>query len=70
MGVPPSIVVSDDEVARIRQERAKAAQAAQQAEMAATMAPAAKAGAEAARLMSEADMGPSGSGLLQQVGMI
>ena len=70
VGVPPSIVVSDDEVARIRQERAKAAQAAQQAEMAATMAPAAKAGAEAARLMSEADMGPSGSGLLQQVGMI
>ena len=38
--------------------------------MAATMAQVAKAGAEAARLMSEADMGPSGSGLLQQVGMI
>lgn len=70
VGAPPSIIVSDDEVAKIREERAKQQQAAQNAEMAATMAPAAKAGADAARVLTEADMGPSGSGLLQQLGMV
>ena len=70
VGAPPSIIVPDDEVAKMREQRAQQQQAAQNAEMAASMAPAAKAGAEAARLMSDADMGPSGSGLLQQIGMI
>ena len=70
LGVPPSIVVPDDEVAKTRQGRAQQAQQVQNAEMAATVAPAAKQGAEAARLLSEADMGPTGSSLLQQIGMV
>ena len=70
LGVPPSIVVPDDEVAKTRQGRAQQAQQVQNAEMAATVAPAVKQGAEAARLLSEVDTGPTGSSLLQQIGMV
>ena len=69
LGVPPSLVVPDDEVKAIRENRARQQQAAQQAEMAATMAPAAKAGAEAATLLSGAADAPGGAGLLQRLGI-
>lgn len=69
LGVPPSIVVPDDEVAEIRQRRAQQMEAAQNAEMAATMAPAAKQGAEAAAVMADAADAPGGTGLLQRLGI-
>lgn len=69
LGVPPSLVVPDDEVKAIRDNRARQQQQAQQAEMAATMAPAAKAGAEAATLLSGAADAPGGAGLLQRLGI-
>jgi len=69
LGVPPSIIVPDDEVKKVRADRAKQQQAAQNAEMAATMAPAAKAGAEAATLLSGADDRAGGAGLLQKLGI-
>ena len=55
IGVPPTVVVSDDEVLKVRQRRAEQAQAQQVAAMA---APAADA-AQAAKTMSEANLGPN-----------
>ena len=69
IGMPPSIIRSDDDVAAMRADRAKQQQAAQAAEMAATVAPAMKQGAEAAQLMAETDSGPGGSSLLQRIGL-
>ncbi|MGL4196537.1 MAG: portal protein, partial [Allorhizobium sp.] len=46
LGVDPSILVSDENVGKVREGRAQQQAQAQQAEMMATMAPAAKAGAE------------------------
>jgi len=69
IGVPPAIIVSDDEVAETRQARAQAQQAQEGAAMAAQMAPAAKQGAEAARLLSETDAS-NGSNLLEQLGIV
>lgn len=68
IGSPPSVIRTDEDVAKDRQSRQQQAQQAQQMEAAATMAPAAKAGAEAARLMAETDQG-QGAGLLQQLGL-
>lgn len=69
VGSPPSIIVADDKVKAIRESRAQAQRAAQQAEMAAQMAPAAKAGAEAAALLAGTPTGPTGQGLLTQLGI-
>jgi hypothetical protein len=69
VGSPPSIIVADDKVKAIREAREQQRKAAQQAEMAATMAPAAKAGAEAAALLSQTRDAPSGGALLSQLGL-
>jgi len=69
IGVPPSIVNSDDEVAKMRADRARRQAAAENAEMAATVAPAAKAGADAAAVLAGAQNNASGQGLLQQLGI-
>lgn len=63
-GSPASIIRSDDEVAKIRAARANQQQAAQ----AVQMAPAAKDGAMAARLLSEADVGNGKSALQRLLG--
>lgn len=68
LGAPPSIIVSDDRVEKIRADRQAAAQQAAQMEQAAQMAPVVKQGADAARVLSEADAGGNGS-LLQQLGI-
>lgn len=69
IGVPPSIVVPDDEVAKIRAARAQKQQAAENAAMAAQMAPAAKQGAEAASVLADTQNNASGGALLQQLGI-
>ena len=68
LGAPPSMIVPDDKVQKSRKDRASQQQAMANAEMANKVAPAVTAGADAARLMSEADMG-GGAGLLQQLGI-
>lgn len=69
LGVNPSIVVSDDDVAKLREARAQQQQAAQNAEMAAQVAPAVKQSAEAASVLSEATQQPGAGGLLQRLGL-
>lgn len=69
IGSPPSIIVPDDKVKEKRDDRARADQAKANAEMAKTVAPAVSAGADAARLMSEAGSAGGGAGLLQQLGI-
>lgn len=69
LGVPPSIVVPDEEVAKVRQARAKKQQAAENAEMMATVAPAAKQGADAAAVLAGAQNNPGGGELLQRLGI-
>lgn len=69
VGAPPSMIVSDDKVKAIRDGRAKQQQAMQNAQMASQAAPAIRAGADAARLMSEADQGAGGQSLLQRLGI-
>lgn len=69
IGSPPSIIVSDEKVKEKREGRAKAEQAQANAEMANKVAPAVSAGADAARLMSEAGASGGGAGLLQQLGI-
>jgi hypothetical protein len=69
IGVPPSIVVPDEEIAAIRERRMQRQQAAEQAEMAATVAPAAKQGADAAAVLADAQNNASGGALLQQIGL-
>lgn len=63
MGAPEDILRSEDDVEQIRQQRAEAQQQQAQMEQAAQMAPAAKEGAEAARLLSEVDTGGGGNAL-------
>lgn len=53
IGTPTGIIVPDDKVKEVREVRADAAKQEQQMAQAAQMAPAAKQGAEAARLLSE-----------------
>lgn len=69
LGVPPSVLVSDEKVKQIREGRAKQQQAAANAEMMAQVAPAAKAGADAAAVLAGAQENSSGQGLLQQIGI-
>lgn len=69
LGVPPSVVVPDDEVAQLRGARAQKQQMAENAEMAAKMAPAAKSGADAAAVLASAGENPNGAALLQQLGL-
>jgi len=69
LGVNPSIIVPDDEVAKIREGRAQKQAQAEGVAMAAEMAPAAKAGAEAASVLSGAMNNPGGSDLLRSLGL-
>lgn len=69
LGVSPGIVVSDDQVEKIRAQRAQQQAQVQQAEMAATMAPAAKAGAETLSIAADAMNNPGGGDLLAQLGI-
>lgn len=55
LGVPPSIVRSDDEVATLREQRRAAQEAAQRAEQAVQTTKAMQQGAQAAKVLSEAD---------------
>lgn len=55
LGVPPSIIVADEAVAQKRAAAQQQAQAMQAAEMAPQVAQAAKAGAEASQVLSQAD---------------
>lgn len=69
LGVPPSIVVSDDKVKAIREGRAQKQKQAEQAEMMATVAPAMESGANAASVLASAGQNPGGASLLQQIGI-
>lgn len=69
VGAPPSIVVSDEKVAEMRAERAQKQAAAENAAMAAEVAPAAKAGADAAAVLSEVSQQPGAGALLQRLGI-
>jgi len=69
LGVPPDILVSDDQAAGIREGRAKEMAAAKNAEMMATVAPAAESGANAAAVLAGAMGNPSGGSLLSQIGL-
>ncbi|OHV24938.1 phage tail protein [Rhizobium sp. RMa-01] len=69
IGAPPSLIRADDKVKELRASRAQQMQQAQSAEMAATMAPALNQGAQAAELLASANQNPSGSALLQQLGI-
>lgn len=69
LGVPPSIVVPDDEVAKTREARQKRQQMAENAEMMATAAPAVKQSADAAAVLASANNNPNGGALLQQLGI-
>jgi len=68
MGVPPRMIRSDDQVAALRQQRAQREQQAQAAMEANQMAATASQGAQAAKLLSEADTG-NGNLLTQLTGM-
>lgn len=69
IGVMPTIVRSDDEVAAMRAQRAEQQRAAQAAEMAATMAPAARQGAEAASILAGTDETGGPVDLLSRIGL-
>jgi len=69
LGVPPSIIVPDDKVEKIREARAKKQQQAEQAATMATVAPAIKDGADAASVLASAGQNPGGQALLQQIGI-
>lgn len=71
LGVPPGVVNSDDEVEDIRARRAQQEQAAQAAAQAESVTKSMQQGAQAAKVLSEAD-NPGGGGpaqLLNQVGL-
>ena len=70
VGVPPSIVVSDDKVAEIRKGRAQKQAMAENAAMASQVMPAVKDGADAAALLSQtAENNPGGGALLERLGI-
>lgn len=69
VGVVPTIIRSDDEVKKIREQRAAQQQAAASAEMASKMAPAMKQGAEAAQLLAETDDTGGPASLLSRIGI-
>lgn len=65
-GVPTRMVRTDDQVAKLREDRARQAAAQRAAEQAPAMASAAADGADAARLLSETDVG-GGQTMLQRL---
>lgn len=69
LGVNPSIVVPDDDVAKVRAARSQKQAQAEGVAMAAEAAPAAKAGAEAASVLSSAMNNPGGGDLLRTLGI-
>lgn len=64
IGVPPSLVRTDDEVAQLRQAQAEQAQTQQQMEAMATVA---KPTAEAAKILSETTVGAGGESVLDRL---
>lgn len=69
IGAPPSMILADDKVKSLRDQRAQQMQAAQTAEMAATVAPALNQGAQAAQVLADANNNPNGNALLRQLGI-
>jgi hypothetical protein len=69
LGVMPTIIRSDDEVAQMRAERAQQQEAQQAANMASQMMPAIKQGADAAKVLSEADANGGPPELLSRLGL-
>lgn len=69
LGVPPSILVPDDEVEKNRQARARDETMAKNAAMASSVMPAVKDGADAAALLSETANKPGASALLERLGI-
>lgn len=69
LGAPPSIIVPDDKVQAARDARAQKQKMAENAALSNQMAPAITAGADAARVLAETPNGPTGQGLLQQIGL-
>jgi len=67
LGVPPSLLASDDEVTEIRRLRDEAQQHSQATSQAAQIAPALRQSAEAARVMTQAD--ENGGTLLEKMGI-
>jgi hypothetical protein len=67
VGVPASIVRSDDAVEQLRAERAAAQEQQMKIEQMAAMAPVARQGAEAAKVLAETDAG--GENLAQKIGL-
>lgn len=68
LGAPPSLIVPDEQVASVRNQRAQQQQQAMQAQMAAQAAPAIQQTADAARVLSETDAG-GGQSLLNRLGL-
>jgi hypothetical protein len=70
IGVPSGLVLADEKVAEMRQARAQQMQQQQQLEAAATLAPAMQQGAQAAKVLSEADAprGPNPGDILRRIG--
>ena len=69
IGMPPSIIVPDDEVAKIRSARLQKQKAAESAAMAKEVAPAAKQGADAVAVLADAQNNAGGGALLQKLGI-
>lgn len=69
VGIDPSVIVTDDNVKKTRENRAQQMQQQTMAEQAPAMATAARQGAEAARVLSEVPNGGTGSALLSQIGI-
>lgn len=69
LGVDPSILVSDDDVAKGREAQAQEAQQAKQAAMMTEIAPALNQGAQAAKVLTEAASLPGGGALTSRLGL-
>ena len=69
LGVPPSILISDDEVKRAREARAQKQQQQEQMAQMAQMAPAMKQGADAAAVLAGAQNNVGGGELLAKLGI-
>lgn len=69
LGAPPSALVPDDEVQKMRAARQQKQQMAENAQMAAVMAPAAKQGADAAAVLAGAQNNPGAADLLNRLGI-
>ena len=69
LGVDPSIIVSDDDVGKVREARAQEMQQAKQAATLTEMAPALNQGAQAAKVLSEAASLPGGGALTSRLGL-